>query len=249
MVMTGRWIHQWLVAGKRRLLWGVCWGICLALPAAHTAAAGGPAALAVIGDSISAEYGLPHGSGWVELLRQRLRSDGFDYNVVNASISGDTTSGGRARLGAVLAQHRPAVVLIELGGNDGLRGVPLATAEANLQAMIDASRAAGAQVLLVGMRIPPSYGPDYAEQFHAMYGRLAQRNHVALVPFLLKGIVEKPELFQQDRIHPTVAAQQTLMDNVYPVLRPLLASLARHDRARPPEQSGGARGTAPPGRS
>jgi acyl-CoA thioesterase I len=182
----------------------------------------------VLGDSLSAEYGLPRDTGWVNLLRQKLTQEHFDYSVANSSISGDTTSGGRARLTAVLTRLKPAVVVVELGGNDALRGVPLDTTESNLRGIVDASRAAHAKVLLIGMYVPPNYGPDYTQKFHAMYEQIAKEKNVPLVPFLLAGIADKPSMFQSDQIHPTVQAQPLLLNNVWPSLKPLLSTSASH---------------------
>ena len=180
----------------------------------------------VLGDSLSAEYGLPRDSGWVKLLADKLarpeRAGAAQYNVVNASISGETTSGGRARLPALLSQHHPAIVIIELGGNDGLRGLPLTAMRENLTAMVDASSNAGAHVLLVGLRVPPNYGRDYTEGFVATFATVARDKNVALAPFLFDGFADKMELFQGDHIHPTQAAQQKMLDNVWPRLQPLL---------------------------
>ncbi|MGE5338001.1 MAG: arylesterase [Gemmatimonadota bacterium] len=180
----------------------------------------------VLGDSLSAEYGLPRDSGWVKLLADRLASaagGGGKYSVVNASISGETTSGGRTRLPALLKEHAPSVVVIELGGNDGLRGLPLAVLRDNLQAMIAGCRAAGARVLLIGMDIPPNYGAEYADRFARTFNEVARAQKVALVPFLLEGFADQLEYFQADRIHPNENAQRRMLDNVWPVLRPLLA--------------------------
>ncbi len=179
----------------------------------------------VLGDSISAEYGLPRGSGWVALLEQRLQAEKWPFTVVNASVSGDTTAGGRSRLPALLAQHHPAVVVIELGGNDALRGLPLASTHQNLQAMTQAAQAAGAKVLLAGMQVPPNYGRDYGQQFATLFSSVAQAQQTALVPFLLQGIADGPDplaLFQADRIHPNAAAQPRILNNLWPALRPLL---------------------------
>ena len=185
-------------------------------------------AIVVLGDSLSAEYGLPRDTGWVNLLRDKLAKERFDYSVANSSISGDTTSGGRARLTAVLARIKPAVVIVELGANDALRGVPLATTETNLRGIVEASQAAHAKVLLIGMYVPPNYGPDYTQKFHAVYERIAKDKNVPLVPFLLAGIADKPSMFQADQIHPTVQAQPLLLDNVWPTLKPLLGASASH---------------------
>ena len=179
----------------------------------------------IVGDSLSAEYGLPRGSGWVALLEARLAREGVAAKVVNASISGDTTSGGRARLPALLAQHKPAVVVLELGGNDALRGLPLASTQANLTAMARAAKAAGARVLIAGMAVPPNYGRQYGEAFTALFATVAKAEGTALVPFLLAGVADGPNadaMFQPDRIHPKAEAQPRMLANVWPVLRPLL---------------------------
>lgn len=181
--------------------------------------------LLVVGDSLSAEYGLPRGKGWVTLLEQRLQRSKPGWRVVNASISGDTTSGGRSRLPALLQQHKPAAVLIELGGNDALRGLPLASTQDNLQAMTRAAKAAGAKVLLVGMLVPPNYGRQYVEAFGQTFATVALAEKTALVPFFLAGLADAPDSerwFQSDRIHPTVEAQPRMLDNVWPTLEPLL---------------------------
>jgi acyl-CoA thioesterase-1 len=183
----------------------------------------------VLGDSLSAEYGLPRDTGWVKLLADRLASPahgGGKYSVVNASISGETTSGGRARLPALLAQHAPAVVVIELGANDGLRGLPLDAMRDNLRQMAAASQAVGARVLLVGMQIPPNYGREYADRFAATFAAVARTQKTALVPFLLDGFAAQLDLFQADRIHPNERAQPRMLDNVWKGLRPLLAQPA-----------------------
>lgn len=189
--------------------------------AAPAQTAGQPV-LVVLGDSLSAEYGLPRDTGWVALLRQRLATERIDYSVANASVSGDTTSGGRARLPAVLQRLKPSIVVIELGANDALRGVPLATTERNLRDIIADARRARALVVLVGMYVPPNYGPDYTQKFHAVYTRLSKDLGVPLVPFLLAGIENKPDMFQSDQIHPARQAQGVLLDNVWPTLKPLL---------------------------
>ena len=176
----------------------------------------------VLGDSLSAEYGLARGSGWVTLLEKKLKSEKLDAEVVNASISGETTSGGKTRLQALLDQHRPSIVVLELGANDGLRGLPVKSAETNLRDMINASRKAKAKILLVGMQIPPNYGRDYTQKFTSIYSMLAKEANVPLVPFLLEGVVSKPELFQADRIHPVADAQPIILNNVWPYLKSLL---------------------------
>jgi len=176
----------------------------------------------VYGDSLSAAYGIAQARGWVALLGERLKRERLDYSVVNASISGETTAGGRARLKAALERHRPAVVVLELGANDGLRGLPLEQMNDNLAAMIREAQAAGARVLVVGMKLPPNYGPDYTRGFEAAFGETAKRHKTALVPFLLEDFAEKPELFQGDRIHPTEAAQPLMLERVWKELRRLL---------------------------
>ncbi len=176
----------------------------------------------VVGDSISAALGLDTRQGWVSLLQERLREGGFEHQVVNASISGDTTSGGLARLPALLSQHRPQLVIIELGGNDGLRGQPAAQLQQNLARMVDLSKEAGAGVLLLGMRLPPNYGQRYTEAFARTFADVAQDKQVPLVPFLLEGVGGVPGMMQADGIHPAVAAQDRLLDNVWPTLKPLL---------------------------
>ncbi|SAL39311.1 arylesterase [Caballeronia sordidicola] len=197
-----------------------------AAPVADTAMRASPGApsIVVLGDSISAEYGLPRDTGWVALLRKKLTQERFDYSVANSSISGDTTSGGLARLPAALNRIKPKLVIVELGANDALRGVPLATTEANLRTIIEKSQAASAKVLLIGMYVPPNYGPDYSQKFHGVYEKLSKEKQVPLVPFLLAGIENKPEMFQADQIHPTPQAQPLLLNNVWPVLRPLLGT-------------------------
>ncbi len=204
--------------------------ICFALLA--TAAASGTTAWArplpavlVVGDSLSAEYGIARGTGWVALLEKRLAAEKISAKVVNASISGDTTSGGRARLPALLKQHQPTIVVIELGGNDALRGLPLSMTEANLTAMTQAAQAAGAKVLLAGMQMPPNYGADYSKRFSDLYASVARANQAALAPFLLKGVADGPnaaQLFQSDRIHPTAQAHPIILGTMWPELRKLL---------------------------
>ncbi|MDM0105648.1 arylesterase [Variovorax sp. J22R24] len=179
----------------------------------------------ILGDSLSAEYGLKRGDGWVPLLEKRLTDQKVPSTVINASISGDTTSGGRARLPNLLAQHQPTHVVLELGANDALRGLPLASTEDNLLQMTKAAQAAGAQVLIVGIQVPPNYGSDYTRRFEAIFAKVAGATKAPLVPFLLKGVADSPDaamLFQADRIHPTAAAQPRMLDNVWPTLRKLL---------------------------
>ncbi|MBS0446346.1 MAG: arylesterase [Proteobacteria bacterium] len=183
------------------------------------------AVVLVVGDSLSAEYGLARGSGWVALLAQRIAAQKIPASVVNASISGDTTSGGRTRLPALLKEHRPAIVVIELGANDALRGLPLDMTRANLVAMTEAAKAMGAKVVLVGMQMPPNYGRRYADDFAAIFPGVAKAEGTALVPFLLAGVADAPDaetLFQADHIHPVAKAHPRLLDNVWVALKPLL---------------------------
>jgi len=179
--------------------------------------------LLVVGDSISAGYGLARGEGWVDLLVARLARDGYRERVVNASITGDTTAGGRARLPALLREHRPGIVVIELGGNDALRGGNLDATRANLDAMVKDAQAAHAKVLLVGMKVPPNYGTTYARRFDALFAEVAKARGVALVPYLFEGFGDDLAQFQQDRIHPKAAVESRILDNVWPALAPLLA--------------------------
>ena len=172
----------------------------------------------VVGDSISAAFGLDTAQGWVALLQKRLDQQGRSIQVVNASISGDTSAGGLTRLPALLAKHRPALVMIELGGNDGLRGTPLTQLQQNLAGMISASQTSGAQVMLLGMRLPPNYGKRYTEGFAGVYEQLAATHQVPLLPFFLEGVGGVPGLMQADGIHPTADAQPRLLDNLWPLL-------------------------------
>lgn len=184
-----------------------------------------PKTLLVLGDSLSAEYGLQRGSGWVSLLEQRLAQGKNPPAIVNASISGETTSGGRSRLAALLKQHQPSVVVIELGANDALRGLPLDMTEGNLRAMTSAAQQAGAKVLLLGMQMPPNYGAKYGASFAGLFAKVAKERKAALVPFFLKGVADVPDaaqLFQSDRIHPNEKAHPVILDNVWPELRKLL---------------------------
>src|SRR5450755_2398500 len=176
----------------------------------------------VVGDSISAGYGLPAETGWATLLQQRLLAEHYPQRVVNASISGDTTAGGRARLDALLATNHPAVTVIELGGNDGLRGGSLDAMQANLDAMVTTAQKSGSRVLMVGLRLPPNYGPAYVHRFESTFSDVARARKIALVPFLFEGFAEDDAMFQGDRIHPVIAAQARMLDNVWPRLKPLL---------------------------
>ena len=178
--------------------------------------------LLVLGDSISAAFGLDTRQGWVSLLEQRLAAEGFDYRVVNASVSGDTSAGGLARLPTLLTEHRPDLLIVELGGNDGLRGQPPAQLQQNLAAMVQQARKAGTRVLILGMKLPPNYGLRYTTAFADVFPQVAKEQDVALVPFLLEGAAGLPLMTQADGIHPTAAAQPRLLDNVWPVLKPLL---------------------------
>jgi acyl-CoA thioesterase I len=207
---------------NRLMVLAVLW--LAALSAAHAEA---PVIL-VFGDSISAGYGLPRvEQGWVALLQAKLKQQGYGDEVVNASVSGETTEGGLARLPRALSLHHPQLVILELGGNDGLRALPVADMRSNLSRMIDLATAAGAKVLLLGMRIPPNYGPTYTAQFSAVYADLAQTRHVPVVSFLLDGIALNADLMQADGIHPNPSGQPRLLENVWPALLPLLKQ-SRH---------------------
>ena len=199
-------------------------GVMAGWTSGAAAAAEAPVIL-VVGDSLSAEYGLKAGAGWVALLQARLAEQKKPHRVVNASISGDTTSGGRSRLPAALRTHKPAIVIIELGGNDALRGLPLASTRDNLLAMAKAAQAAGAKVIVVGMQVPPNYGGAYGREFEGLFIEVAKQTRASLVPFLLKGVADRAdalEWFQPDRIHPLAKAHPQMLDNVWPALRPLL---------------------------
>lgn len=217
MIIKRRWaslqqyqtiFYQSLLA----LLFSVC--SCSAHSATKT--------LLVLGDSLSAEYGLARGSGWVALLEQRLMEKHIDAKVINASISGETTSGGKARLPQLLRTHHPDILLLELGSNDALRGLSLSASEKNFRDMIQMAQQENTKVLLIGMRIPPNYGRDYTEQFFSIFPRLARETHSGLVPFLLQGIAENIDYFQNDRIHPLASAHPILLNNVWPSLQRLL---------------------------
>lgn len=176
----------------------------------------------VLGDSVSSAYGLDVDNGWVQLLQKRLDEQNARYRVVNASISGDTSNGGAARLASALDKHRPDIVVVELGGNDGLRGLPLSVTRENLERIVVDSQKAGARVLLLGMRLPPNYGPAYTDAFHAIYEELADRYQVGRVPFLLEGVGGVDEMMQADGLHPRAEAQPLMLENVWPHLQPLL---------------------------
>jgi acyl-CoA thioesterase I len=211
---------------RRNALW-IAAAFATALQSAPLAAQSKAPVLLIVGDSVSAGYGLPSGSGWATLLQQRLAAEHYPYRVVNASISGDTTAGGSARLPALLAANRPAVTVIELGGNDGLRGGNLDAMEQNLDTMTLTAQKAGSRVLLVGMRLPPNYGPDYVRRFEATFAAVAAKHKTALVPFFFEGFGDDGAMFQPDRIHPVAAAQPKLLDNVWSVLKPLLGASAK----------------------
>lgn len=181
--------------------------------------------LLVMGDSLSAEYGLPRGAGWVALLTQKLAREQMHWNVVNASVSGETSSGGRARIGALLEANKPKVVVIELGANDALRGLPIKNLIANLDAMVLAAQAAGAKVLLLGMQVPPNLGKRYTQEFAESFATVSEKHKTALLPFLLKGVADRPDAkdwFQDDNTHPLAKAHPVMLSQVWPVLKPLL---------------------------
>ena len=203
----------------RRLVLTVLVGFPFAACAADT--------LLVFGDSISSGYGLPQGASWVSLLSERIAKAAPDYRVVNASISGETLAGGRRRIASVLDQHKPAVVIVELGGNDGLRGVPIESIQADLAAIVDACLKQKARVVLLGMRLPPNYGASYVQRFQQMYASIAQKRPIAFVPFLFEGFGERHDMFQPDGIHPTREAQPLMLEYVWKALAPLVTSSKR----------------------
>ena len=199
------------------------WAVFLLVTLAASASAySAPKTVLVVGDSLSAEYGIARGAGWVSLLEQKLKAEKVQAKVVNASISGETTSGGRARLPALLGQHRPDIVVIELGANDGLRGLPVSSAEANLRAMVAMARDKKAEVLLVGMRMPPNYGRAYTEKFFDMFKKVSAETRSPLVPFMLEGVADKPAMFQQDRLHPLADAHPIILSNIWPQFASLI---------------------------
>jgi acyl-CoA thioesterase-1 len=202
-----------------------CIALGLALFSAGALAVPAHTKILVVGDSLSAEYGLRRGAGWVALMEQQFTSEKRPVTVINASISGDTTSGGRARLPALLAQHKPDLVIIELGGNDALRGLPLSDTRDNLMQMTRTAQSQGARVLLIGMQVPPNYGKDYSNQFAALFSAVSTNTKAALVPFLLRGVADRADaqnLFQPDRIHPTESAHPVILGNVLPSVKKLL---------------------------
>jgi acyl-CoA thioesterase-1 len=192
---------------------GIVWALSFAASAGN---------ILVLGDSISAGYGIPREQSWVNLLQKQLQQQGHDQTVINASISGETTEGGRNRLPALLEKHRPTIVIVELGGNDGLRGFQIERLRANLDDMVQRAQRSNAKVLLVGMKMPPNYGLRYTSDFYASFTNTAEKFDVPLVPFLLDGIVTNPGMMQDDGIHPTATAQKRLLDNVWPHLKSLL---------------------------
>jgi acyl-CoA thioesterase-1 len=199
-----------------------CIVLCLFLALGPAAARADAPVILVVGDSLSAAYGIRLEQGWVALLQARLEAEGYGHRVVNASASGETTGGALARLPRALARHRPAVVILELGGNDGLRGLPIGDVRGNFDDLIRLSREAEARVLLIGMRIPPNYGPAYTQTFHELYGDLARQHRLPLVPFFLDGIALDDSLMQDDGLHPAASAQPKLLELVWPELKPLL---------------------------
>jgi acyl-CoA thioesterase-1 len=201
------------------------WIVAALLTAAASASAySAPKTVLVLGDSLSAEYGLARGTGWVSLLDQKLKAEKIDARIVNASISGETTSGGRTRLPALLSQHHPNIVVIELGANDGLRGLPVASAEDNLRSMVSLATKNHAKVLLVGMRMPPNYGRTYTERFAGMYKDVSTQLKAPLVPFMLEGVAQDPAMFQADRLHPLSTAHPIILANIWPQFSALIKS-------------------------
>lgn len=194
----------------------------LLMLAASASAYSAPKTVLVLGDSLSAEYGLVRGTGWVALLEQKLKAQKIDAAIVNASISGETTSGGLTRLPALLAQHKPNLVVIELGANDGLRGLPVASAEANLRSMVALAQKNRARVMLVGMRMPPNYGRAYTDKFFGMYKEVSTELKAPLVPFMLEGVAQEPAMFQADRLHPLATAHPTILANIWPTFSALI---------------------------
>lgn len=215
----GRWLLVLLVASVSALCYPT---VNAAQRPTNGSGNSAQAVILVVGDSLSAEYGLKRGAGWVSLMEDRLLDNALQYRVVNASISGETTAGGRSRIGRLLDKHKPAVVILELGANDALRGLDLRSTRANLSLMTSAAREAGARVLLLGMQVPPNYGQAYTSQFSALFAEVAQAQQAALVPFWFEPIATDMSLFQADGIHPNENAQPVLLDALWPMLRPLL---------------------------
>jgi acyl-CoA thioesterase-1 len=212
---------------RRQILIGLSTAL-LTVDACYASAQQDPSAtirILVVGDSLSAEYGIRRKMGWVSLLEQKLKTIAPTVEVINASISGDTTSGGRSRLAALLTRHTPQIVIIELGGNDALRGLPLAMSQTNLTAMVDQAQKAQAKVIMVGMQIPPNYGREYSQTFKNMFNEIALSRQTSLVPFLLEGFGPQSEMFQADGIHPNESAQPIMMETVLKVLLPVLKGL------------------------
>lgn len=207
-------------SARRKILLLAALALSILVVTLPTRALANPSApvILVYGDSLSAEYGLKRGSGWAALLQDRLKREGFPHRIMNASISGETTSGGLSRFDAALKKHAPKIVLLQLGANDGLRGLAISLTRKNLSEMIDRAQAQGATVLLIGIRIPPNYGPDYTRQFDGLFSQLAAEKQVPLVPFLLDGIADNPLMFQADTIHPNEKAQPRILSNVWAVL-------------------------------
>jgi acyl-CoA thioesterase-1 len=223
--------RRWVTAAASLLTLGLVAGPVLATTGRNAAGGGKAAApaasaasrtLLVLGDSLSAEYGLARGAGWVSLLEQRLAEGHPGWTVVNASISGETTSGGATRIAGLLDRHRPTAVIVELGGNDALRGLDLNATRGNLDRIVSASRKAGAGVLVLGMQVPPNYGKAYTEAFAQVFRDVARAHQAPLVPFFLDGVAEDMSLFQPDRIHPNAQAQPRMLENVWPALRKLI---------------------------
>jgi acyl-CoA thioesterase I len=217
MLMSRYWLGLVLAVMLTASLPGAPAGVI-----SSAAAAGNPPVILIVGDSLSSGYGVKVDATWVALLEKKLAGQGYGYRVVNASVSGETTGGGRARLARALQLHQPAIVILELGGNDGLRGLPLRQMRDNLEGMIAQVRAANARPVLVGMRIPTNYGPAYTDGFHAVFGELAKKHSVPLVPFFLEGVAFDTKLMQSDALHPNAQAQPRLLDNLWPTLQPLL---------------------------
>ena len=196
--------------------------VAASLVLASASAYSAPKTVLVVGDSLSAEYGLTRGAGWVALLEQKLKANSIDARIVNASISGETTSGGRARLPALLSAHKPDIVVLELGANDGLRGLPVEAASSNLREMITMAQKQRAKVMLIGMRMPPNYGRAYTERFFNMFETLSKQYKAPLVPFMLEGVADKPALFQADRLHPSAQAHPIILNNIWPTFHQLI---------------------------